>query len=166
MIALILGTSAIGAAVTDLRWRRIPNWLILVTAAAGILMHTLEAGPRGAGLALGGVLVGVALLVLPYLLGGIGAGDLKLLGAFGAVVGPKGIVALFLCAAIFGGLLAAIALLVARLRKHDREDRALTDGTGTFSMNGLNSPSHSAPLTIPYGVAIACGALVLAGLSL
>jgi prepilin peptidase CpaA len=75
--------------------RRIPNWLTVPAAAMALLYHTLA--PHGIGplLALAGFAVGFSLLLLPWLLGGGGMGDVKMLAALGAWLGPLGILIAF-----------------------------------------------------------------------
>ena len=111
-------TLACGACVTDLRSRRIPNVLTFGGAAAGLLFHAVSS--HGAGLlpAAEGWLVGAAVFFIPFALGGLGAGDVKLLAALGAWLGPSDIVWAAMYAALAGGVLAlAVALLRGYLRK-------------------------------------------------
>src|SRR5215210_7805328 len=79
---------AFTALLFDVRTRRIPNWLTFGAAAAGVVYATFVAGPSGAGTAAAGWLAGVALFFPVFALGGMGAGDVKLLGALGAWLGP------------------------------------------------------------------------------
>ncbi|MEZ6069711.1 MAG: A24 family peptidase [Pirellulales bacterium] len=77
------------AAVTDLHSRRIPNWLTVPMAACGLTFHALAPAGFGLGSSLLGLLVGFSLLLVPYVVGGGGAGDVKLLAAAGAWLGWK-----------------------------------------------------------------------------
>jgi prepilin peptidase CpaA len=94
------------AAATDLRMRRIPNWLTVPAAVSGLIYHCLTPTGWGLWVSLAGFGVGVALLLLPWLAGGGGMGDVKLLAALGAWLGPK-------CLVIALGLSALIAALTA-----------------------------------------------------
>jgi prepilin peptidase CpaA len=87
-IQLVALTVAIVACVFDLRTRRIPNWLTFGAAGAGLAYHLASGGLAGAERSAGGWAVGIALLLAPYLLGGMGGGDVKLVGALGAWLGP------------------------------------------------------------------------------
>lgn len=82
-----LGVAGIACAV-DLRTRRIPNLLTFGAAAGALVFHFATGGSSGLGNAAGGWLAGAAMLMVPYALGGMGAGDVKLLAALGAWLGP------------------------------------------------------------------------------
>ncbi len=101
------------AAVYDLRYRRIPNWIVLTGLALGIGLNTFLfewAGLRQSLLGLGLAFV----IYFPlYLLRGMGAGDVKLMAALGSIVGWGDWLGIFFLTAIVGGL-AAIALLASR----------------------------------------------------
>src|SRR4051812_31969964 len=100
------------AAVSDLRARRIPNWITLSLALGGIARAALGhiGSPGGSGwiASTGGVALGVVLLYLPFALGQLGAGDVKLVAGAGAWLGPEGVVQLVLASAVAGGALALI----------------------------------------------------------
>jgi prepilin peptidase CpaA len=76
------------ACVTDLRTRRIPNVLTFGAALAGLLYQFVSGGIDGLGHAALGWLVGAVIFILPFALGGLGGGDVKLLAALGAWLGP------------------------------------------------------------------------------
>ena len=98
------------ACVSDLRTRRIPNVLTFGAAAVAMLFHLATRGVDGGIASVCGWLVGVAFLLVPFALGSMGAGDVKLLGALGAWLGPGDAVWLALYTGIAAG---AIALVVA-----------------------------------------------------
>lgn len=83
--ALVVAAVACGI---DLRTRRIPNALTFGAAALALVYHAVTGGASGVASSAGGWIAGVAVLIIPYLLGGMGAGDVKLLGALGAWLGP------------------------------------------------------------------------------
>jgi prepilin peptidase CpaA len=76
------------AAALDLRTRRLPNWLTVPAFAAGLVFHTATGGWAGLGLSLGGFATGFGILLVLWLIGGGGGGDVKLMGALGAWLGP------------------------------------------------------------------------------
>ena len=94
------------ACVWDLRTRRIPNALTFGAAAGAVLFHLMTGGVGAACASLGGWVVGVALSVAPFMLGGRGAGDVKLLGALGAWLGPADALWLALYTGVAGGVIA------------------------------------------------------------
>lgn len=152
VLALGLGT----AVLTDLRTRRIPNWLTAGMAAAGfgIAVGGGAVTPMQAAL---GMVIGLLLMLPGHVIGATGAGDVKLMAAVGAVVGTS-IVRVFLYTAVAGGLFAiAVALRRGRL------SRTVADATKI-----VTSPSE-ARATIEasdranrfaYGPAIAAGTLI------
>jgi prepilin peptidase CpaA len=111
---LVLGGIAV---FEDLRRRQIPNWLTGAGVMAGFVCGAAKSGWDGLGMAAGGAAAGFLLFLIFYLLGGMGAGDIKLLSAFGALLGPSGTVIAGVLAAAAGALLAgAILLLKPRTR--------------------------------------------------
>jgi prepilin peptidase CpaA len=111
--SLLLSGLALGlvvAAVTDVREGRIPNWLTVSLAVFGIGVHSWTHGWDGFLFSLEGLGVGLVCLIYFYLKGGMGAGDVKLLGAIGTILGPGQVIFAFACAAMLGGLYS-LALL-------------------------------------------------------
>jgi prepilin peptidase CpaA len=96
------------ACASDLRTRRIPNWLTFGAAAAALAFHFVTGGPSGVAQGIGGWATGVALLIAPYALGGMGAGDLKLVAALGAWLGPGDTFWLAMYTGIAGAVMALI----------------------------------------------------------
>jgi len=101
------------ACVSDLRTRRIPNELTFGAAAAGFVVLAMTNGMPGAASSVTGWVCGVALFFPFFAVRGMGAGDVKLLAAFGACLGPAETLQLALNAAIAGAILA-LAIAVAR----------------------------------------------------
>src|SRR3954447_5439537 len=99
--------TAVMAAVFDLRSRRIPNHLTFGAAAVALFVALLTGGMSAAGTNLTGWLLATALWLPIYALGGMGAGDVKLLAAVGAWVGPAEVFHAALYSAIAGGVMAA-----------------------------------------------------------
>ena len=94
---------AVAAGISDWRCRRIPNWLTCSAMGAGIVLQLLvdRSGWPAPFLGIG---LGLGVLVIPFLAGGMGAGDVKLLMALGACVGPQSLWRLFLYAGVAGGV--------------------------------------------------------------
>ena len=96
------------ACVTDLRTRRIPNVLTFGAALAGLTYQAVSGGVDGLGNAALGWLAGALIFVIPFALGGLGGGDVKLLAALGAWLGPQQILWLALYAGVAGGAMALV----------------------------------------------------------
>ena len=77
------------ATFTDLRSRRIPNWLVLPFFVVGVAVSCFLHGWHGLGHSLGGAGLGLLLYGILFFMGGMGAGDVKLCAAIGAWIGPR-----------------------------------------------------------------------------
>ena len=103
---------ALIACVTDVRSRRIPNVLTFGGALAGVAFHAMNGGLTGSLQSITGWAAGVAVFFLPFALGGMGAGDVKLVAALGAWLGPADTVTL----AIHSVLIAGVAAVLVSIR--------------------------------------------------
>lgn len=151
-------------AVGDWRTRRIPNYLTFGGALAGIAFQTAVFGWQGFVQALLGLFLGFGLLLLPYIFGGMGAGDVKALAALGAWLGPKGSFSVFCYMGLAGGLMSLGALLwQGILWSYLRRGWVLLQNMVLCRGHGVvvESLTSGENLTqgIPYGVAIALGML-------
>jgi len=113
-MAIVLGCAAV---YQDLRRRTISNWINAAALAGGLLYHTLRHGAAGVALSALGAAAGFGVFLVCYWLGGMGGGDVKLMAAFGALLGPWPILTAALLAAMIGGLMAAGSLLLSRSRR-------------------------------------------------
>ena len=113
IIQAVLLVLAVVAAIYDLRYRRIPNWLVLTGLLLGIAINSFLFEWAGLKLSLTGMAVGFGIYFPLYLLRGMGAGDVKLMAAIGAIVGWADWLGIFFLTAIVGGI-AAVALLASR----------------------------------------------------
>src|SRR5947209_7625778 len=98
------------AAVFDIRFRRIPNWLVLAGIVAGLGWNLVASGWSGLGRSAEGLGLGFALYLPLYMIRARGAGDVKLLAAVGAITGPGNCLWIFLLTAVLGGVIALILL--------------------------------------------------------
>jgi len=101
------------ACVTDVRSRRIPNVLTFSGALIALVFHGLTNGLSGLGFAAAGLLVGLGVFFVPFALGGMGGGDVKLMAALGAWCGPFTVLWLAAYTGIAG---AVVALGVSAVR--------------------------------------------------
>lgn len=115
ILNLTLLTIVVIGGWTDLRTRRIPNWLSLSGVILGLGLNTFFLQGRGLKLSAAGL--GLALLIyLPlYLIRAMGAGDVKFMAAIGSLIGPENWFDVFLATAILGGI-ASLCLVAARNR--------------------------------------------------
>lgn len=104
-------TLAALACITDVKSRRIPNVLTFGATIAAVALHVFVTGTSGFMFSVTGWLIGIALFFPFFALGGLGGGDVKLLGAIGACLGAPLVVFVGLYAAIAGGVLAVIVAL-------------------------------------------------------
>ena len=114
------------ACIPDLRTRRIPNALTLGAAAVAIAFHLATNGLSGLATSAGGWLLGAALFFPMFALRGMGAGDVKLLAAVGAWLGPGQVIWVALITSVAGGVLG---LLVSVFHGYLR-----TAGTNMFAL--------------------------------
>ena len=89
------------ATVTDLQKRKIPNWLTVSAAVLGLVFHVSTSGVSGLWFSLGGFGTGFGMLLVLWLIGGGGGGDVKLMGAIGAWLGPMNTLLVFVLSVIF-----------------------------------------------------------------
>ena len=168
-------SASLGAAILDLRTRRIPNMLTLPFLAAGFVQAGWHSGVQGLGEAVAACALLATPFVLLFLFAGGGAGDAKLMAAIGAWLGWKqGIAALFCVAAM--GIVLALAKAVMKKRLKSVMANVFVSiytfllfifsgGKRQFTEirpNGLQKSGQQVDLTIPYGMAIFAG-VCLAG---
>lgn len=156
----LVGIMGVGAAF-DLKDRKIPNWLTVSGLALALLVRAVPGDP----VLMSGVLgLGLAfLVVLPLFgLGLMGGGDAKLLMVVGALLGPVPFIVAFLYTSVVGGLMALVAAVVSgRLSGLLGRTLAFAMSLVTPGLKGNRlSVSDPSALTIPYGVAIAAGAVL------
>jgi prepilin peptidase CpaA len=149
-------------AAGDWRSRRIPNYLTFGGALAGVVFQTAVFGWPGLAQALLGLLLGLGLLLLPYVLGGMGAGDVKALAALGAWLGPKSVFSVFCYMALAGGLMSlGVLLWKGILWSYLRNGWFLLQNLvlcrGQKILVETLTPDPNQTPCLPYGVAIALG---------
>ncbi|WLD93938.1 prepilin peptidase [Alkalihalobacillus sp. AL-G] len=147
--------------ITDVRKRLIYNKVIFPALIVALFSHLLINGLTGFGTSLLGFSMGFSILLIPYFLGGMGAGDVKLLALIGALKGPAFVINTSIYMAIIGGLLALGILLFrgGSLKRFSYYIKWLYART-----KGVNAPlaltKESMKVKYPYGVAIAGGAIL------
>jgi prepilin peptidase CpaA len=151
------------ATFTDLRCRRIPNWLVLPFLLLGVLVSAWTHGWHGVGQSLEGIGLGALLFGVLCWMGGMGMGDVKLCAAIGAWIGPGQLLTALVLTGIAGGIMAVAWAIGGGFLGE------LFDGAGDlvsgFRKRGLTPHPELVldnPLTrkMPYAPAIAIGTLV------
>ena len=147
-----------GAVVTDLLWRRIPNRLTLLAAICGLAVHGVVHGYLLD--SLGGAAFGFVILLGPYLLWGIGGGDVKLLTVVGLALGVERVLTASLMMALSGGILAILVKwnVFGLQNLLGRPWKPIESGGGSEGFAKVIGE----PVSIPYGVAIFLGVLAVA----
>lgn len=112
MSQLILTLVLLLACMTDLRFRKIPNWLTFSATAIGFLGNALVDGLPGMLFSLKGLALGLGLFLILYMMGAMGAGDVKLLAAVGSFIGADAVLSAGFVAMLLGGLYA-IAMMIS-----------------------------------------------------
>jgi prepilin peptidase CpaA len=151
------------ATFTDLRSRRIPNWLVLPFLLTGIVVSVWTQGWSGLGQSLGGALLGLVIYGVLFWMGGMGAGDVKLCAAIGAWVGPQQLILALVITGMAGGVMVFCWALFGGFLKE-----LLTGASDlAFGWKGRGSVCDPAmsitnPLKrkMPYAPAMAIGTLI------
>ena len=150
------------AVVFDIRFKRIPNWLTYPIMVSATIYYTAINGVAGFLFSTEGIVVGIAVLIVPYLLGGMGAGDAKLMGAVGGLLGPKGVFMAFLFTALIGGIYAIIVLVMHGFLKEtlERYGIMLKNFFSTGKLIYMPPSEKERRPKLRYGIAIAIGTLL------
>ena len=157
LINVLLMFALTVAAIHDAKYRKIPNIITYSVIIVALACHAWQSGFGGFLFSLQGTLLGMALLILFYLTGKMGAGDVKLMGAVGSVLGPAGVFKAFLFAAIVGGIYAII-ILMTRGHVLDTIRRMWLSLKLTVLTHRPIAPDEgSASPVLCYGIAIAIG---------
>ncbi len=168
-INVLLTALILVAATYDIRFRRIPNWLTLSGVVAGVAMNTfLYNGWQGLILSLAGLGTAFAAYFVLYLLRGMGAGDVKLMAAIGAMVGFRAWFGIFMITAIVGGI---AAIVVVALRGRFRKTMwnvgfilsEMKRGRPAYVSNEELDVRSPKAVGLPHGAVIAVGTLVFLG---
>jgi prepilin peptidase CpaA len=168
--ALLLAVVLV-AAVYDVRYRRIPNWLNVTGVLAGIALNTfLYQGLPGLGFALKGLFLAFGIYAVLYALHAMGAGDVKLMAAVGAIVGWENWFGIFLVTAVVGGIMSII-LSVSRGRLKKTLFNVgfilseMKSGRPAYLANEELDVKSNKALRLPHGATIAVGSLFFLALS-
>lgn len=160
----------------DLSIKKIPNVITFPVILWGLITYTIFGGFAGFKFTLIGFLVGLAILLIPFILGGMGAGDVKLLAAIGALMGWKFVLRTTVASGLVGGLIVIIYSIYKRklwitiksavglilrpilfVLAASFNSKKLEKAHNYFSEQSVQYEKHY----IPYGVAIGIGAIIV-----
>jgi prepilin peptidase CpaA len=162
----VLVPAVLLASWIDYSQRKVPNWLNGALAAAGFVAQGTYFGWSGLSAGALGMLVGLGVLILPWAMHGMGAGDVKLMAAVGVWFGPWMTLVSFTLGAAIGGVIAAamivwrrrmveawrnLGLILIKLRSRDT----------MFSEFGSAKSLGPSPQLLPYGVPLTIGSLIV-----
>lgn len=162
----ILVPGLVAASWIDYAQRRVPNRLNAALAAAGFAAQGFYFGFAGLGYGVLGLLVGLGVLIIPWAMHGMGAGDVKLMAAIGVWFGPWMTLVSFLVGAIIGGVIAVVMIVSARrvtmALGHMGLILAKTRSRETMFSEFASAKSlGETPQLLPYGVPLSIGAVVM-----
>ena len=158
-IMFLSGILIVSAGI-DFKRKKIPNLITYPAMAIGLLYHGVLRGADGLFFSLAGLLVGTSIFLLPYLMGGMGAGDAKLMGAVGAVIGTEGVLYSVTFTALVGGLYAVILIVLHRSHFDGYLKKQLTTlWTFVLTRKYIPDPIQNGQkgIRLCYGIAIAVG---------
>ncbi|WP_413302158.1 prepilin peptidase [Bacillus sp. 1P10SD] len=143
--------------ITDLKERKIYNKVLFPFLIIAWIVHAITGGWHGLAEALLGTVVGLWILLIPYLLGGMGAGDVKLLAVIGGLKGISFVLMASIYMALAGGIMAI--LFIFYRKGFLKKILYLMHGLRHGMRLSLLEENDSVKTTLPYGVAIAAGAI-------
>ncbi len=160
----VLVAVLVEAAIID-GWKlKVPNWLTYNLIGGGLIYGAIIGGWSGAMWSLGGAALGLALLLPLYAIGGMGAGDVKLLAGVGAWFGPGLTLTSFIVGGIVGGMIA-LAMMVfrgdvlehlGRMGRISREIITVRDPAKLSESAAARKPNM---MLLPYGIPLTIGTI-------
>ena len=164
IIYVILTVFVVICCVVDVRTRRIPNAISGPAVLVGILLNTISFGLAGLGWSLAGVAVIVAILLAPFALGGLGGGDVKMMAAVGAFLGPR----LALYGLLVGMMLGGIVMVahLARIGRLGEKTKKLHEMVFAAAVLRSVDPLRVAAddpvaISLPYSIPLGLGATLV-----
>lgn len=160
----LVTVTLVAAAVID-GWKlKVPNWLTFPMIISGWVYSAAVFGWAGFAWSVVGTLVGLALLLPAYAIGGMGAGDVKLLGGVGAWVWGTVTFYAFCLSAIIGAVIALAMVLVRKQwRQHQNQFLTIASEILTIrnpdALSAIAAQRKSSMLLLPYGIPIAMGTI-------
>ena len=164
--AAVLVPGVVLASWIDWRYRKVPNWLNLSLVLAGLTVQGIFYGWSGLWMGLLGMLLGFGLLIIPWLMHAMGAGDVKLMAAIGVWLGPALTLRAFCVGAILAGIIAMVMIIIGRRLWQAYANLGLimtklNSWKMAFSDFGSVQMLKSTSQLLPYGVPLSIGTLIV-----
>jgi prepilin peptidase CpaA len=162
----ILVPGVLLASWIDYSQRRVPNWLNAALIVLGFIVQGYFFGASGLLAGLGGLAVGFGVLIIPWAMGGMGAGDVKLMAAIGVWFGPWMTLIAFAAGALVGGVIAVIMIAAGGKVRHALANLNVimvkcTSRETMFGEFGSAKSFGDTSSLLPYGVPLTIGSLLL-----
>ncbi len=159
------------AAVIDGIQLKVPNWLTFPFIISGWVYSAIayawmgEAWYAGLGWSMAGTIVGLSLLLPAYAIGGMGAGDVKLMMGIGAWVHCAITFYSFCVSAVVGAVLAVVMVLASRgWKKHSTQFQTILNEILTIrnpeTLSAIAADRKSSMMLLPYGIPICIGTIL------
>lgn len=160
----LVSVTLVVAAVIDGLKLKVPNWITFPMILSGWVYSYVAYGLEGFGWSLAGTAVGLGLLLPAYAIGGMGAGDVKLLAGVGAWVWPSVTLYAFCVSALVGGVIALAMVLYRRgWTKHHNQFWMIWNEVVSVrdpeQLSAIAAQRKSSMLLLPYGIPIALGTI-------
>lgn len=159
----VLGILIIACLYTDILERKIYNFVLVPALVLAVILNYYYGGYMAVWGSIKGFFLGLGFLIIPFAAGGIGAGDVKLLGVIGALKGTNFVFYCFLATAIAGGVIASIVLIKNRRFLGTIKNMLKSIFLLVISMGKINTISSFQSVSkeelFPYGLAIAIGTI-------
>ena len=170
IMAILLALVA-GAAAYDIPYRRIPNWLTATGVLSGVGMNMfLYQGWAGLRTSLGGFALGFAAYFVLYVMRAMGAGDVKLMAAVGAMVGWQDWMGIFILTALIGGFASLVVITLRGRVKRTLWNvgfvlNEMKSGRAAYLANEELDVRSAKSVGLPHGAVIAAATLVFVAMS-
>jgi prepilin peptidase CpaA len=152
------------AAYIDGKQLRVPNWLTFPMVASGLVFNAWTGGWDGLGLGLWGMAVGLLCLLPLYAVGGMGAGDVKLMAGVGAWLGWEPTLYAFCVTTIVGAVMALVMVIRRRRTQHHYASFLMIlvewmTVKNPRELSELAAERKPSMLLLPYGIPICIGSI-------